>query len=221
MTMTLYIGSGSSFSWRAWFALEHKQLPHDIKVLSFDKNETRTPAFAKLNPRQKLPVLVDDDFVLFESQAIVEYLDHKYPTAGHGPLFPKEIEQAAVTRRLIYEMDAYLTPIMSAFVTQILLKKAEARDKALIEMTREKFLSELKYYAKLMQKPFLMAEKTAADYALYPTIALALRFEKHYKLNLKQALPREISEWMTQIEALPFYETTYPPHWKTTEVEEA
>ncbi len=215
-TTTLYIGSGSSFSWRAWLALEHKQIPHEIKVLSFEKEETRTPEFAKLNPRQKLPVLVDNNFVLYESQAIVDYLDSKYPTAGHGLLFPKDIHKAAIAKRLIYEMDCYLTPIMSAFVTQILLKKDVARDPDFIDMTKDKFLNEINYYAKHIQKPFFMGEKSAVDYALYPIIALALRFEKHYPLNLKEAFPKEINDWMLQMEVLPFYQKTYPPHWKNS-----
>lgn len=216
MTTTLYVGSGSSFSWRAWFALEHKQIPHEIKVLSFEKQETQTPEFTKLNPRQKLPVLVDNGFVLYESQAIVEYLESKYPTSGHGALFPKQLEKAAIARRIIYEMDCYLTPIMSTFVTHILLKKEVARDRNFIEMIKDKFLNELNYFAKHIQKPFFMGEKSAVDYALYPTIALALRFENHYPLNLKESLPQEIKDWMLQMEVLPFYQKTYPPHWKNS-----
>lgn len=214
MAITLYIGSGSSTAWRACLALEHKQLPYELKVLSFDKKETFTPEFTKLNPRQRLPVIVEGDFVLSEAQAIVEYLEDRYPTAGHGPLWPQDIQQRAVARRLVQEMDYYHPPLISILVNQILFKGEEERDPDLIDITREKFSSELQYFSKLLQKPFFMGEKSVVDYALYPMIALMLRFEKFYELKIKEILPKAIAEWMLQMEALPFYEKTYPPHWK-------
>ena len=54
-------------------ALEHKALPYERKVLSFSAGDTRKPEFLALNPRHRVPVMVDGDFVLYESNAIVEY----------------------------------------------------------------------------------------------------------------------------------------------------
>ncbi len=214
MAITLYVGSGSSMSWRAWLALEHKQLAYELNVFTFDKKEKLTPEVEKLNPRQRLPIIIDDEFVLSEAAAIVEYLDETYPTAGHGLLFPNDTKKRAIARRLIQEIDYYHPPLISVFVNQIHMKLPEVRDKDLIDITREKFISELNYFAKLIQKPFLLGEKSAVDYALYPVIALILKFEETYKMKLKEILPTEIKEWMTHMEALPFFQNTYPPHWK-------
>lgn len=214
MAITLYIGSGSNVSWRAWLAIEHKQLAYELKILSFDKKETLTPEFTKLNPRQRLPVLIDDGFVLSEAQAIAEYLEDKYPTAGYGPLLPQNIERRALARRFIQEIDYYHPPLISVLVSQLLFKDPEKRDFDLIDITRDKFISELHYYAKLIEGPFFMGEKTIVDYALYPVIALILRFEKSYDLKISKVLPKEIAKWMAEIEQLPFYQKTYPPHWK-------
>ncbi len=106
MSLVLYYGSGSPWAWRAQFALEHKALPYERKVLSFSAGDTRKPEFVALNPRHRVPVLVDDDFVLYESNAIVEYVDEAYPGRG-APLFPGDARTRAVTRRLIMETDNY------------------------------------------------------------------------------------------------------------------
>ncbi len=84
MSLVLYYGSGSPYAWRVQLALEHKALPYELKVLSFSAGDTRKPEFIALNPRHRVPVLVDGDFVLYESNAIVEYLDEAYPGNGRA-----------------------------------------------------------------------------------------------------------------------------------------
>src|SRR5207249_7894645 len=107
MSITLYYGSGSPYAWRAQLALEHKALPYELKLLSFAAGDTRKPEFLALNPRHRVPVLVDGDFVLYESNAIVEYVDDAYPGRG-APLFPGDAKTRAVVRRLVFEVDNYL-----------------------------------------------------------------------------------------------------------------
>ena len=98
MALTLYYGSGSPYAWRAQLALEHKALAYELKVLSFSAGDTRKPEFIALNPRHQVPVLVDGDFVLYESNAIVEYLDEAFPGRG-APLFPGDVKARAIARR--------------------------------------------------------------------------------------------------------------------------
>src|SRR5512140_3344810 len=107
MSLVLYYGSGSPFAWRAQLALEHKALQYERKVLSFAAGDTRKPEFLALNPRHRVPVLVHDDFTLYESSAIVEYLDEAFPGRG-ASLFPGGPRERAVIRRLILEVDNYL-----------------------------------------------------------------------------------------------------------------
>jgi len=58
--------------------------------------EHRSPAFLKINPAGKLPVLVDGDMVLTESIAIVLYLAEKYRDKG---LIPTDLQHRAQLMR--------------------------------------------------------------------------------------------------------------------------
>jgi len=64
MALTFYYASGSPYAWRVWLALEHKGVPYELKILSFDAGDLKMPEFRVLNPRQKVPVIVDDGFTL-------------------------------------------------------------------------------------------------------------------------------------------------------------
>ena len=65
MAVDFYYASGSPYAWRVWLALEHKGAAYKRTTLSFDAGDLKTPKFQALNPRRKVPVLVDDDFVLY------------------------------------------------------------------------------------------------------------------------------------------------------------
>ena len=126
MSIVLYYGSGSPFAWRVQLALEHKALPYERKVLSFAAGDTRKPEFLALNPRHRVPVLVDGDFVLYESNAIVEYLEEAYPATG-APLFPGDTRTRALTRRLILEVDNYFDEAADPVIEQAFYTKPEER----------------------------------------------------------------------------------------------
>ena len=127
MSINFYYGSGSPFAWRVHLALEHKALPYERTILSFANGDTRKPEFLALNPRHRVPTIVDGDFVLYESNAIVEYLDEAYPGRG-APLFPGDARRRALTRRLIMEVDDYFDKAIDPVVDEVIVKKPEARD---------------------------------------------------------------------------------------------
>ena len=79
MAIEVFWGSGSPFAWRVLLALEFKKLPYVPHLLQFSKQEHKSPQMLALNPRGRVPVLKDGDYVCFESLAILYYLDLKYP----------------------------------------------------------------------------------------------------------------------------------------------
>lgn len=85
---------------RVRWILQELGVPFDPVTVNLAKGEGRRPEFLRLNPTGKLPVLVDGDFVLSESVAIVRYLAEKYPQAGFMPTDP--IARAEVDRWLMF-----------------------------------------------------------------------------------------------------------------------
>src|SRR5579859_7800659 len=116
MALTLYWGSGSPFSWRILLALEHKRLQYESQLLHFDKQEQQSPRMLKMNPRGRVPVLKDGDYVCFESVAILYYLDLKYP---EPPIFGRTPEEAGVIMRVICEYQAYIEPHVVTIVNAV------------------------------------------------------------------------------------------------------
>lgn len=213
---TLYIGSGSPYAWRVWLALEHKRLPYELRVMSFSAGDLKTPAFAALNPRCKVPVLDDGGFVMYESAAIVDYLGDAYRDVG-APLFPADTKARAIVRRKIREADEYVAQAMERLVDHVLFTKPDAWDAAKIAKDRERFIAELDFFERELTGEFLVGELGAADFTLYPLLALPLRMEARTKpdLAIAAAIGPRLTAWMRRIEALPYFMTTYPPHWKS------
>ena len=212
--MVLYYGSGSPWAWRVQFALEHKALAYERKVLSFSAGDTRTPEFVALNPRHRVPVIVDGDFVLYESNAIVEYLDDAY--AGRGqPLFPGDARNRALVRRLVAEADNYFDKATDPIVDEAFAKKPEERDPAKLAPALSTLRDEIALFTRYMRGDFLAGSLSAADFALYPMVAFLDRCAlKLPEFDPKSVMTPGFAAWKARMEALPYFDKTYPPHWK-------
>jgi len=214
MGITLYYGSGSPYAWRAQLALEHKALPYELKVISFAAGDTRKPEFLALNPRHRVPVLVEDDFVLYESSAIVEYLDEAYPGRG-APLFPGDARTRAIIRRMICEVDEDFDAALDPLTTQAFSKKPEERDAKTIADSRKALVDEMAMFSGAMRGDYLAGPLSAADYALYTLLAFVWRSEiKLPDLGADSMLTPQLARWKARIEALPYFDKTIPPHWR-------
>ncbi|XP_020245617.1 glutathione S-transferase zeta class-like [Asparagus officinalis] len=83
----------SSASHRARIALNLKGLEYDYIAVNLSKNEQSCPEFEKVNPTKYVPALVDGDFALADSFAIILYLEDKYP---EHPLLPQDLQKRAL-----------------------------------------------------------------------------------------------------------------------------
>jgi len=119
-------------------------------------------------------VLVDGDFTLYESNAIVEYIDEAYPGRG-APLFPGDAKTRAVIRRLILEVDNYYGPASDKLIEQAWWKKPEERDAKVIAESRKEVVGELGKFASAMGGDYLAGPLSAADFAFYPMVAFLRR----------------------------------------------
>src|SRR5947209_19190570 len=106
--MKLY-GFAPTRSIRVLWTLRELDVPFEFINVDPTKGEHRRPGFLSLNPAGKLPVLVDGDFVLTESVAIVLYLAVKYPAKG---LLPGGLRaRAEVNRWLLFSATELEQPL--------------------------------------------------------------------------------------------------------------
>lgn len=89
--ITIY-GYPFTRSTRATWALEEIGVDYDFVPVNLSKGEHKKTEFLKINPGGKIPALVDGDFILTESAAIVTYIGEKFPASG---LVPADIADRA------------------------------------------------------------------------------------------------------------------------------
>ena len=93
--MKLYTYYRSQASFRVRIALNLKGLAHDDTYLHLEKGDQFAADYRALNPQMVVPTLIDGDTKLFQSLAILEYLDEKYP---EPPLLPTDAAARAWVR---------------------------------------------------------------------------------------------------------------------------
>jgi len=212
MTITLYYGSGSAYAWRVWLTLVHKAIPHEVKVLSFDAGDLKTPEFRALTPRGQVPVIVEEDgHALYESAAIVEYLEDAFP---QKPLFAAEPRKRAVQRRMVREADVFAAKAISGVFSAV-FAPAEKRSEAAIAGAFAALKAELAMWETALAGDYLTGELSVADITLYPHLAMIERFAKRVPEQVPADLagPR-MTAWLARMKALPMVQQTWPPHWK-------
>lgn len=100
--MMLVIGNKrySSWSLRPWVLMKHFNIPFEEKLIPLDQPDTEENIL-KYSPSKKVPALVDADITVWESMAIMEYLNEKYPQKQMWPADPRK---RALARSVATEM---------------------------------------------------------------------------------------------------------------------
>ncbi|AFZ58937.1 glutathione S-transferase family protein [Anabaena cylindrica FACHB-243] len=143
---------GSTFSRASivqWY-LEELEVPYEFVLLDMKAGEHRQPEYLAINPIGKVPAIVDGDFQLWESGAILLYLAEKY---GNKPLSLEE--RAIISQWVLFGNSSLATGIF-------------------VEANREREMPRLLTSLNeiLEQQPFLLGnEFTAADVAVGSILA--------------------------------------------------
>ncbi|XP_035723859.1 glutathione S-transferase 1-like isoform X2 [Vespa mandarinia] len=104
--MKLYSVSDGPPSLACRQALKFLKINYELIDVDFGKGDHMTEEYEKLNPQKEIPVLVDDDLIMGESNAILQYLGDKYDVSG--TLYPKDPrERAIVNHRLCFNLAYY------------------------------------------------------------------------------------------------------------------
>jgi glutathione S-transferase len=85
MTIKLHVFPLSPRAFKVMWAANHLGISFEPVLVDFSKGAHRTPEFTGINPNMRMPVLEDGDYVLWESNAILQYLAALKPDPGLLP----------------------------------------------------------------------------------------------------------------------------------------
>ena len=218
MALDIWWISGSPYAWWVLLAAEVKGLAYEGHMLSKTKGENRTPEYLAMNPRGRVPLIKDGDFILSESMAIVAFLDAK---SAKTPLFGSDPRDAAKVWEAVCQVLSDLQ--RDVFADLILSGRARADDPEPIRESAAKLRSGLGFFEeRLASTSYLCGDRlSAADLALLPFLLFNLRaasrdIARNLDLGimpLADGYPR-LAAFARRIERLPGYDRTYPPHWR-------
>lgn len=169
--LTLYTSPLSGNGRKVHMLLEEVGAPYQLAKLDLMKGEQKNPAYLQLNPNGKVPTLVDDGFVLWESNAILLYLAEKFsaakllPTGGH--------DRARMFQWLLFEQTTFRPPL-SFLMRQTRFTPSDKQDQKAIEQA----WSEVRANMNILQttlsgRGYIGGTFSVADIAVLPYVYLA------------------------------------------------
>jgi RNA polymerase-associated protein len=197
--MVLYSGTTCPFSQRCRFVLFEKGMDFEIRDIDlYNKPED----ISVMNPYGQVPILVERDLVLYESNIINEYIDERFP---HPQLMPADPVMRARTRLFLYNFEKELFVHVSA------LEDRSSTDTKAQELARQNIRDRLAQLAPMLLKnKYMLGEEfSMLDVAVAP---LLWRLD-HYGIELpKNAAP--IQKYAERIFSRPAYIEALTPSEK-------
>jgi len=184
-----------------------KQLGISLHHIQVDvaKGGTRTPEFLAINPNAKVPVLVDGDVTLWESNAIQCYIASK----TDNELWPKNNLRYDVMRWQAWEL-AHFGAAARALTFQRVIKQLLGQGKPDQARCEEEETNFRRYAAvldgQLANKRFLVNDQlTLADFC----VAACLSHAEHAKLPLHEF--NHVKQWFVSLDEQPGWRASAPP----------
>jgi glutathione S-transferase len=120
--ITLYHYPDCPYSQKVRVVMAEKDLEYERVLVDLRKNEQRAPEFLKLNPYGRVPVLIDEDVVIYDSTIINEYLEEEYPAPN---LMPEDSAGRARVRLLEDFCDNSFIPPTLIILSELARPQAE------------------------------------------------------------------------------------------------
>lgn len=154
---------------RARWTLQELGVPFEAVTVNLPAGEHKSPAFLKINPAGKVPVLVDGDLTLTESIAIVLYLGEKYADKG---FVPRDLRQRAELNRWLLFATTELEQPLWRIAKNTALYPEDRRLPADVILAREDFAPMAAVLEEHMKgREFLVGNSaTIADFVMAYTL---------------------------------------------------
>ena len=163
----LYDFPQSPYCQKVRLVLAEKDLSYEKVFVDLMKNEQKTAECLRLNPYGKVPVLVDDDEVAYDSTLINEYIEDEYP---HPPLMPEQSGAKARVRMLEDFADNSFTA-QGGLLAAELRKPAEQIDQERVQRYRADLVRVLEFLERHLEgKEYMSGVFSLADLAFVPRL---------------------------------------------------
>lgn len=171
--LKLYGSPASNATQRVLFTLAEKNQAIDFEVVDLLNRQQKTPEFLEKNPIGKVPVLVDGDYTLYESMAIVRYLDK---IVEPDSLTPKEAKERGYMEQWISVHACYLSPSVGKIMYNkiFMTMRGQPVDTAMVESAREEIAKILDVMDKSLEdQPYLSGQHfSVAEICFIPDLQI-------------------------------------------------
>jgi glutathione S-transferase len=180
------------------WAVGELDLPHERIDAGLAYGQVNEPWYRAMNPNGRVPVIDDDGFILWESNAIVRYLARRY---GMGTLCPEDARSAAAADRWMDWATTTVHPVMTPLFWGLIRTAPEKRDLAAIESDRQKMEEIMAVLdTHLSKQPYVAGDAfTMGD---IPVGAFTWRWRN---LPIPRGAHPHLTAWAERLEARPAY----------------
>jgi glutathione S-transferase len=167
--LKLYDSPECPFCQKTRIVLAEKDLSYDLVPVDLQAGEQKRPEFLKLNPFGKVPVLIDDEVIVYDSTIINEYLDDEYP---HPQLMPSDSAARARVRTFEDYADNAFIPLTGTIMRELRKPEAE-RDQEKLTTSRQQVARMLSVIdGSLAGRNWLVGNFSLADVAFAPRVVI-------------------------------------------------
>src|SRR5690349_5938798 len=205
MPIELYAMPASPRAFKAIAVANHLGIEFTLRKLDMLKGEQKTPEYTALNPNQMMPTLKDGDFVLWESNAIAQYLAGRKPQSGLLP--SDERGRLDVTRWQFWDVAHWDSPVetllLENFIKPRFLGVTERDDAAVAKATEHFHRAAAVLDGQLKGRRYVIGDTlTVADFSL----GAPLNYATQARFPLEPY--GEIRRWHASLMTLPAWQKT-------------
>jgi glutathione S-transferase len=186
----------------------HLDIPLECQLIDAMAGEQSLPNYLAINPNGLFPVLVDEDFVLWETVPIMQYIAAKRPGNALWP--PDERRRADICRWQCWSL-AHWSPALGVYIFENYFKRLKGMGEPNPEVLQN---GEPNFhrFARVLNDQLKKTPYVAGDVLTLADLSAAccLMYSEPARIPLQGY--SEIQEWLRRITALPAWQQTEPRH---------
>ena len=199
MSLKIHAFPLSPRSFKVLWAASHLGIDYDFKLVDFTKNAQNAPEYLALNPNGRAPVLEHDGFVLWESNAILDYMASLRPESG---LLPQDPRGRLNVAKWLFWDSAHWDPACAIFAFERVVKPLFGRgqaDPSEIKRGEELFARVGRVLDGVLSKSRYVAGEglSVADFAIGSAMCIA------EQARFPMESFRAVQRWQADIKSLP------------------